>query len=185
MRVWLASASPRRRDLLRWAGIDVVGRPAPVDEAPLDGEDPAAMAERLARLKCAGPADEIVLAADTVVHLDGRSLGKPADPEEAHAMLRALAGRWHRVTTGVAIRTGSELHSFRVSTAVRFRALTDSAIARYVATGEPMDKAGAYGIQGVGGALVAEVNGCWTNVMGLPLERTLHALEQVCPSREG
>lgn len=177
MRIWLASGSPRRRQLLEWAGCTVVGHPEPVDEAWIDGEDPADAAERLARAKNVGPADEIVVSSDTVVHLQGRPFGKPTDAEDAQRMLAELSGRWHHVTTGVCIAQAGVRRSFRVTTDVRFRALSDVEIARYVATGEPMDKAGAYGIQGLGGALVAEVRGSWTNVMGLPLEATLHALE--------
>jgi septum formation protein len=177
MRVWLASASPRRRDLLTWAGIEVVGHPSPVDEQWIDGEDPAAAAERLAREKAIGPADELVLAADTVVHVDGTPLGKPVDSADAVRMLQMLSRRWHQVTTGVAMVRGGILGSFRVTTDVRFRELGDREIRRYVATGEPMDKAGAYGIQGQGGVLVDEVRGSWTNVMGLPVAETLAALE--------
>ncbi|MCA9570423.1 MAG: Maf family protein, partial [Myxococcales bacterium] len=116
-------------------------------------------------------------AADTVVHLEGRPYAKPDDDDDAARMLRELSGVWHHVTTGVAIARAGEVRSFRVTTDVRFRNLSDAEIARYVATGEPHDKAGAYGIQGLGGALVAEVRGDWTNVMGLPLEATLKALE--------
>lgn len=177
MRVWLASGSPRRRQLLSWAGLEVVGHPEPVDESWLDDESGDAAAERLARAKCVGPADEIVLSADTVVHREGcPPYGKPTDDADAARMLRELSGTWHQVTTGVAIRQADRLRSFRVTTDVRFRDLREEEIARYVATGEPHDKAGAYGIQGEGGALVAEVRGDWTNVMGLPLEATLAAL---------
>lgn len=177
MRVWLASGSPRRRQLLDWAGLEVVGHPAPVDESWLDGETGDDAAERLARAKCTGPAEELVLSADTVVHRpDAPPYGKPTDAADAARMLRELSGIWHQVTTGVAIRRGGELRSFRVTTEVRFRELTDAEIERYIATDEPYDKAGAYGIQGQGGGLIAEIRGDWTNVMGLPLEATLAAL---------
>jgi septum formation protein len=175
--VRLASASPRRRQLLEWAGVHVVVDPPDVDESWVPGEHPADAAERLARAKAlARPTPELTLAADTVVHLDGKPFGKPVDPDEAIAFLSALSGAWHEVTTGVALRSDDGTHSLRVSTAVRFRTLERDEIHRYVLTGEPMDKAGAYAIQGLGGALVAELRGSWTNVMGLPLEQTLAAL---------
>ena len=172
----LASGSPRRRQLLTWAGVVLEVRPSDVDEHWQAGEDPRDAAERLARSKCLGPPSRSVLSADTVVHLDGEPFGKPTDRADAVAMLKRLSGRWHFVTTGVALKTPGGQHSFRVTTDVRFRDLTDAEIHRYVATGEPDDKAGGYGIQGEGGALVAEVKGSWTNVMGLPLEATLAAL---------
>lgn len=174
--IWLASGSPRRRQLLEWAGYTVMVHPTDVDESWIDGEHPADAAERLARAKCTGPADHTVVAADTVVHLDDRPYGKPTDPTDARRMLGELQGRWHQVTTGVAVRRGGEVHSFRVTTRVRMRALDAAAIERYVASGETHDKAGAYAIQGVGGVLVAEVQGSWTNVMGLPVEATLEHL---------
>lgn len=174
--LWLASGSPRRRQLLEWAGYTVEVRPTDVDEAWIEGEHPADAAERLARAKCLGPSDRIVLAADTVVHLDTTPFGKPVDDDDARRMLRALAGRWHQVTTGVAVQHAGELRSLRVTTRVRMRALEPAAIERYVASGEPRDKAGAYAIQGIGGVLVAEVQGSWTNVMGLPMESTLELL---------
>jgi len=178
MSLILASGSPRRRQLLEWAGIALVVQPAHVDEHWVPGEDPAAAAERLARSKALGPDGRVLLAADTVVHFDDRPFGKPTDADNAAAMLAELSGRWHHVTTGVAIRsTSGALSSLRVTTDVRFRALPPAEIRRYVQTGEPLDKAGAYGIQGLGGALVAEVRGSWTNVMGLPLEATLGALQ--------
>lgn len=174
----LASASPRRRDLLGWAGLSFDVRPTDVDESWIPGEPPADAAERLARAKAeaaGGPA----LAADTVVHLDGRPFGKPEDDAEATGFLRALSGRWHQVTTGIAARgPDGAITSARVTTEVRFRALSDGEIAAYVQTGEPHDKAGAYGIQGIGGALVAELRGSWTNVMGLPVEETLALLRR-------
>ena len=177
MTLVLASGSPRRRQLLEWAGIALVVQPSDVDEHWVKDEDPAAAAERLARSKAIGPAGRVLLAADTVVHFDDKPFGKPTDPADAAAMLAELSGRWHHVTTGVALRsTTGVLSSLRVTTDVRIRSLPPAEIHRYVATGEPLDKAGAYGIQGLGGALVAEVRGSWTNVMGLPLEATLRAL---------
>jgi septum formation protein len=174
--IWLASGSPRRKQLLEWAGVEVVGHPSPVDEAWIEGESPEDAAERLAVAKCMGPEDAVVLSADTVVHLEGEPFGKPVDAADAVRMLGRLSGKWHGVTTGVCIRHAGQQKSFRVTTQVRFRTLSAADIERYVATGEPDDKAGAYGIQGIGGALVAEVRGSWTNVMGLPVEATLAAL---------
>jgi septum formation protein len=173
----LASGSPRRRQLLEWAGIALEVLPADVDEHWIPSESPVDAAERLARSKALGPAGRVILAADTVVHVGETPFGKPTDSADAVGMLSRLSGRWHGVTTGVAVRDlQGELHSFRVTTEVRMRALSAREIERYVDTGEPLDKAGAYGIQGLGGMLVAEVRGSWTNVMGLPLEATLEAL---------
>jgi septum formation protein len=175
--LWLASGSPRRRLLLEWAGWAVEAHSSNVPETRLSGEDPVAYARRLASDKVAtAPPDRLALAADTVVHLGDRVLDKPSDREEAAAHLRALSGRWHAVTTGVAVARGADRAVLHATTEVRFRSLPEHEIARYLATGEADDKAGAYGIQGQGGALVAEVRGSWTNVMGLPLEESLAAL---------
>ena len=119
----------------------------------------------------------MVLAADTVVALDGACLGKAADDEEACAMLSRLSGRGHAVHTAVVVQSGERSFSDVVTTSVRFRTLGSAEIERYVATGDPRDKAGAYGIQGAGGSLVAEVRGSYTNVVGLPLEQTLRILD--------
>ena len=176
----LASASPRRRELLRQAGLDPQVRPADIDETPLDGEDPVAHVVRLARAKaCAVPAaeDEVVLAADTVVIQDGAVLGKPRDEPDAAAMLRRLRGRTHTVVTGVAVAQRSRvIAETAVSTEVVFAAISDAAIAAYVATGEPADKAGAYAIQGGAAGFVTRINGSWTNVVGLPVVETLDLL---------
>jgi septum formation protein len=176
-RVVLASASPRRRMLLEAAGLPVEVRPAHVDESRVAGCAPVAHALGLARKKAlAVPADGLVVAADTVVHLGDDIFEKPAHRDEARAHLRALSGREHAVTTGVCVRRGSVEDAFTVTTRVRFRALTDDDIARYLATGEADDKAGAYGIQGLGMVLVAEVHGDFTNVVGLPVAATLAAI---------
>lgn len=177
--IWLASGSPRRRMLLEQAGLTVEVRPSHVDESREPGTDPVAHALQLARRKAIGPADRVVVAADTVVHLGDRIFDRSADRAEAAAYLRALSGAWHRVTTGVCVKLGADEDAFTVSTRVRFRILSDAEIARYLATGEADDKAGAYGIQGHGGALVAEVRGSYTNVVGLPLEETLAALARL------
>lgn len=176
-RVWLASGSPRRRALLEWVGFAVDVRPPDVDESHEPGLDPVAHARRLAERKAATAPDTVVaLAADTVVHRDGRIFDKPRDRDEARAHLHALSGGWHHVVTGVAVRRGDFVRSFTVSTDLRFRHLADAEIEAYLATGEADDKAGAYAIQGRGGTFVAEVHGSWTNVMGLPVEEVMAAL---------
>jgi septum formation protein len=169
MRLVLASGSPRRRELLGWFGhpFDVV---APeVDETPRADETPIDHVSRLALDKVRAVAGEIVVAADTTVDVDGDILGKPVDAAHAKVMLTRLSGRGHRVHTAVAVRRGSAIVHDVVTTEVRFVPLDDAAIAWYTSTGEPMGKAGAYAIQGAGGALVAEVRGSVSNVVGLPL----------------
>lgn len=176
-RLWLASGSPRRRALLEWVGFTVDVRPPDVDESHAPGLDPVTHAVQLAERKVAtAPGAVVALAADTVVHRDGRIFDKPRDRVEARAHLRTLSGRRHHVVTGVAVRRGDALSSFAVSTDLRFRALSEAEIDAYLATGEADDKAGAYAIQGRGGAFVAEVHGSWTNVMGLPMEEVLASL---------
>ncbi|HUP18847.1 MAG TPA: Maf family protein [Gemmatimonadota bacterium] len=187
----LASASPRRRQVLAQLGLEFEVRPAPEEvEEPWDGrEAPAEFACRLAATKAKAVAaarpEALVLAADTIVVLDAEVLGKPAGESGAREMLVRLAGREHTVFTGVAAAApggGSAGGAIAVgveSTDVRFRPLDRVEIAAYVATGEPLDKAGAYGIQGYGAALVEGINGCYFNVMGLPIRRALAALEDV------
>ncbi len=170
----LASASPRRRDLLRAVGFEPLVRPPEVDETPLAGEDPRRFVTRLARAKAGAvlPAagNLPVLAADTAVVLGGTILGKPADRDEAREMLAALSGRWHRVLTGVALAPpGGPMLGGLASTAVRFAELDPREIEAYLAGSEPWDKAGAYAIQGAAGWFVAEVRGSASNVIGLPL----------------
>lgn len=153
----------------------------PVDETPQEGEPPAVRVARLAEAKVRAaaarlrdlPSDAVVLGADTTVVLDGRSLDKPADPEEAASTLRLLSGRTHEVLTGVhLLRPASGATAAAVETTrVRLRGFSEEAIAWYVGTGEPLDKAGAYGIQGLGVLLVDGIEGSWSNVVGLPLER--------------
>lgn len=176
----LASASPRRRALLEAVGLTPTIDPADVDETPRALEAPLAYALRVATDKAKRRAHPVpVLAADTVVALDGAILGKSADPSEAKLMLERLSGRTHTVHTAVVVGAGAQLYSEVVSSLVRFRRLSLSEIDRYVLTGEPLDKAGAYGIQGAGGALVASVEGSYTNIVGLPLEETLRLLALV------
>ena len=183
-RLVLASASPRRRQLLEQLGLSVEVRPSDVDESALPGERPGAHVERLARAKveavAARETNALVIGGDTVVVLDGEILTKPADADDALAMLLRLQGREHRVETGVAVAaSGGGLVSAVVSAAVRFRPFDRSLAEAYVATGEPADKAGAYGIQGYGSALVEEVRGDYYAVMGLPVSRVVLLLEEL------
>lgn len=170
-RLVLASASPRRSELLGLLGVPFVVLPAHLDETPHPGEDPLDYVRRLASEKASavGDAGDVVLAADTTVVLDGEILGKPSSPEEAASMLRALSGRSHLVHTGVAARAAGRFVTASATTTVTFVALADDDVWWYVATGEPMDKAGAYAIQGAGGVFVASVEGSASNVVGLPL----------------
>jgi septum formation protein len=179
----LASASPRRRELLARFGIPFLVEPSDVEETL----DPslslpaavAALAVRKARAVADGRASGLVIGADTVVVLDEQVLGKPRDAADAAGMLRRLRGRTHEVITGVAVvdAAGRVERSAVVST-IRMRDVEDDEIAAYVATGEPLDKAGGYAVQGAGGALVEAVEGCYTNVVGLPLCETAALLER-------
>ena len=181
-RLVLASASPRRRQLLEDAGVSLEVDPAEVDEALLAGETPAEHVQRLALAKARAVAarhpTQIVLGADTEVVLKGVVFGKPADLDEAADMLRRLAGRWHEVLTGVALlRLQPEVRKvWFCRTRVRFRKLTDQTIRDYCARVNPLDKAGAYGIQEHGEMLVAEIDGPRSNVVGLPVEEVNAAL---------
>ncbi|MBZ5605852.1 MAG: Maf family protein [Acidobacteriia bacterium] len=180
-RLILASASPRRSELLRNAGFDFTVRARPVEEIRRPGEDPEQYARRLARSKAEASweaADEIVLAADTIVVLGDRVLEKPRDPEDARAMLRLLSGRTHTVITAICIRhAGGEMVDAE-STRVHFAELSDREIGDYVASGEPMDKAGAYGIQGLASKFVDRIEGCYFNVMGLPVALVCRRLKE-------
>jgi len=181
----LASASPRRRELLTLAGVPHRVQPSEIDELRAPGETPAGFAERAARDKARAvargcPAGSWVLGADTVVVADEEVLGKPRDRQDGRRMLQLLSGRTHRVITGVALvaaPTGRS-ESFATETAVTFRPLGEAWIEGYLDSGEPMDKAGAYGIQGLGGLLVAAIQGSYTNVVGLPLGETILLLER-------
>lgn len=181
-RLVLASQSPRRRELLEQLGIPLEVRPAHADEAVLPGEDARAYVLRVAREKARAVEGALVLAADTAVVLRGEVLGKPRDADDARRMLRALSGTVHEVLTGVCVRRsapalGIELDAV-VSTEVRFAPLSEAEIAWYVRTGEPLDKAGAYAIQGAGGAFVVRVDGSVSNVVGLPLAETADLLRR-------
>ena len=175
-RLVLASASPRRARLLEAMGLAFRVRAANIDESLRPGEDGAAAAERLARAKAlavAGTETLPVLAADTDVVLDGRILGKPGSADEAAAMLRSLSGRTHQVVSGVCLRTATGERFGVDRTDVTFVTLTDAEIAWYVKTGEPMDKAGGYHVDGAGSAFIRSVQGSPSNVAGLPVRLVL------------
>ncbi len=175
-RLVLASASPRRSELLELLGLRFSVRAASIDERPEAGEQPTEFVLRAARDKAlavarSGPPGVPVLGADTVVEVDGDLLGKPATPDEAAAMLRRLSGRVLRVHTGVALIIGGRCEGLVDTAAVRFRELDDATVRWYVDTGEPLDKAGAYAVQGAGGLLVVAVEGSPQTVIGLPVHR--------------
>ena len=186
----LASQSPRRRELLSEAGFELEILPADIDETRRDGESPVELVERLASEKAEAartaldhaPADGLLVAADTIVWMGSEALGKPADKTDAARMLRELSGRTHHVSTGVCVMRLSgdasalATATFVETTDVTFWDLTEAEILAYVATGEPMDKAGAYGIQGAGRVLVRGISGDYANVVGLPVSRLLREL---------
>jgi septum formation protein len=167
----LASRSPRRAEILRNAGIPFVVRPADVDEAPHDGELPRDYVMRIAaeKARAAAGASEIVLGADTTVVVDGEILGKPRDAADAARMLALLSGRRHEVLTGICLQSAARTARECAETSVWFMPLSRVDIEDYVASGEPMDKAGAYGIQGLASKFVERLDGCYFNVMGLPV----------------
>ena len=179
----LASASPRRRELLAQLAIPFTVIPANIDESPWPAEVPRAYTVRIAYAKAQHIAQQcptaVVLGADSVVVLEQQILGKPRDMAEARHMLSRLSGREHAVITGLAVLHQAQQFAGldAVRTLVRFRPLSASAIERYLATGEPLDKAGAYAIQGAAAAFVASRDGCYTNVVGLPLRRTTTLLQ--------
>ncbi len=180
-RVVLASASPRRRDLLTLIGIPHEVGPTDVDETLFPGEAPAAYVERLARAKALalGDPDAVAIGSDTTVVVDGDILAKPESAADAARMLRRLSGRSHVVLTGVAVAWRGRIVSGVEEVGVTFRALGDGEIAAYVATGEPMDKAGAYGIQGYGATIVTRVDGDYFAVMGLAVNRLVRLFEDL------
>lgn len=175
----LASASPRRRELLAQIGVRHRVQAADVDETLRSGEAAADYVLRLARAKAGAlPAGGLpVLGADTSVVVDGRVLGKPVDDADARAMLRCLSGREHQVLSAVALCHGARIEARLSVTRVWFRTVSDALVDRYVASGEPRDKAGGYGIQGLGGALVTRIDGSYTGVVGLPLAETVDLLQ--------
>jgi septum formation protein len=182
-RVVLASASPRRRQLLNLIGIAHEVRPANIDETMRPRETPRRHAERLAREKASAIArrdpDLITIGADTIVVVNRKVLGKPRDTDDAAQMLALLSGREHVVTTAVAVSRGKKLRSAVEEVRVKFRRLRDDEIEAYIATGEPMDKAGAYGIQGYGATIVERIEGDYFAVMGLPIVRLVGLLRDV------
>lgn len=180
--VVLASGSPRRRELLAQLGVVFTTASPDVDETPLPGEGPVGYVHRLAIAKAFAvdvPPGALVVAADTTVDLGGEILGKPVDPDDARTMLARLSARTHRVHTGVALRRGENLVSEVITTLVTFTPLTPALIDWYVSTGEPLDKAGAYAVQGAGGVLVQRVHGSVSNVVGLPLHAVARLAEQL------
>ncbi len=198
MRLVLASASPRRADLLRAAGFAFDTLVTDIDESVVAGESPAAYVRRLAREKSAAallraravpasPADSadspvdtvVVLGADTAVVVDGEILGKPADDHDAASMLRRLSGRRHEVMTGVSLRTAAEEVDRVEITSVQFTRMTDADIAWYVASGEGRDKAGAYAIQGLASRFIPRIDGSYSNVVGLPVASVAELLKAI------
>ena len=176
MKIVLASQSPRRRQLLGQMGLEFTTQSPEIDESAFHGRDARDLVETLSREKARWVArqqtpDTLVIGADTVVVLDGAILGKPRDGAEAEAMLAALSGRDHQVFTGVTLCQGDRILTQAEETQVTFRPLTGQEIRQYVSTGEPMDKAGAYGVQGLGGLLVEGIRGDYFNVVGLPVCR--------------
>ncbi len=186
MRLILASASPRRRDLLRNAGFDFEVRPGQIVEEIQPGELPEDFARRAAREKAMqiaalSPRGRLILGADTVVVIGGQTLGKPSDPQDAARMLRLLSGRTHQVHTGVClVRAPDGIEALRhETTLVTFRELDEEEIRQYVESGEPSDKAGAYAIQGLASKFVTRISGCHSNVVGLPIALVYEILKPV------
>jgi septum formation protein len=178
----LASASPRRHELLVAAAIPHIVRPASIDETRQPGEPPQAYVLRIAAEKAqavAAAPDDIVLAADTTVCVDGQVLLKPATTLEASEMLRALSGRQHIVLTGIALRRSARLVTDVSETTVWFDPISEDEIAAYIATGEPMDKAGAYAIQGYASRFARRIEGCYHNVVGLPVSLVYRHLKSL------
>ena len=186
MRLILASASPRRRDLLRNAGFDFEVRPSQIVEEIQPGELPEDFARRAAREKAlqiaaSSPRGGLVLGADTIVVIDGRTLGKPSDPQDATRMLRLLSGRTHQVHTGIClVRAPDSIEALKhETTLVTFRELDEEEIRQYVESGEPSGKAGAYAIQGLASKFVTRISGCYSNVVGLPIALVYEILKPV------
>ena len=174
MGIILASSSPRRRELMALITPDYTVRTSDVDERAIRAETPALLAQKLAAAKCRAVAEscpeDVVIGCDTVVDVDGAVFGKPADRDDARRMIRVLAGRGHLVHTGVC---------FAATTKVVFGALSDAEIEAYIATDDPYDKAGAYGVQNGAAKFVAGIEGCYFNVMGFPVSRVYNALKEL------
>jgi septum formation protein len=188
MRLILASQSPRRRELLGLFGIPFAVQVADIDET-MDLQkaafDEVARVSRCKALAIARDPEDVVIAADTIVVVEGQILGKPRDQEDAFRMLRQLSGRDHQVMTGVCVLRGEEERIFTEVTDLHFRDLTDSEIRRYIATGDPMDKAGSYGIQGGAALFCEKMAGDYYNVMGLPVCRLGQVLKELAPQIMG
>ena len=183
MKLYLASSSPRRKELLSLAGLDFTVKVSDVDESFSEGLKPNEVVELLSNRKAEAVkklvnSDSVVLAADTVVAFDNKILGKPKDEEDAFNMLKMLSGNTHNVYTGVCIAKGDEKVNYSVKSEVKFYELTDEEIREYIATHEPMDKAGAYGIQGKGSLLVEKIDGDYFNIVGLPIASVVRALKK-------
>ncbi|UUD65555.1 septum formation inhibitor Maf [Pseudomonas seleniipraecipitans] len=183
--LYLASASPRRRELLTQIGVPFLTQVVPIDETPQAGESPATYVERLARAKAAAVLSilperdgAVVLGSDTAVVLDGRILGKPVDRADALATLAALSAREHQVLTAVALISETRAAARVVTSTVRFKPLSQTQIEAYWATGEPRDKAGSYGIQGLAAVFVSQMQGSYSAVVGLPLCETAELLAE-------
>jgi septum formation protein len=177
----LASQSPRRAEILRQAGMPFTVRAAEIDESPLEAERPGPYVRRLAHAKALAidsMPDEIVLAADTTVVAHGELLAKPQDEADARRMLLMISGRRHEVLTGICLRRGDQVMTDHASTAVWFAPLTPHEIEDYIASCEPMDKAGAYAIQGLASKFVERIDGCYFNVMGLPVAMVYRHLRE-------
>ena len=183
-RIYLASRSPRRAELLQQIGVDFIVLPADIDESVYNAESATDYVQRLAWQKAEACVqglqvlDMPVLAADTTVCVEGAILGKPEDDDEAYAMLAAMSGRWHEVHTAIALADSQGLELALSTTRVKMGELTPELIAAYVASGEPRDKAGAYGIQRLGGTLIERIEGSYSGVMGLPLFETARLLRK-------
>lgn len=185
MKIVLASKSPRRQELLKVIGIDnfeII--PALGEESGNGAKEPSDIAKNVAKgkaaeVRCRCGDDDIIIAADTLVFLDGKVLGKPKSEKEAADMLRSLSGRVHSVYTGISVMRGDREITDSVKTDVYFREITDDEIASYIKSGEPMDKAGAYGAQGLGSLFVERIDGDFFNVMGLPLCRLYGILKEI------
>lgn len=187
VKIYLASRSPRRGELLRQIGVDFVVLPSDIDESVLPGEAPEHYVLRLAREKAEACMRRVIqdgltpmpiLAADTTVCADGEILGKPENDADACAMLRSMADRWHSVHTGIALAWDGKVETMLSSTQVEMAPLTNEEIAAYIASGEPHDKAGSYGIQGLAGAFIRRIEGSFTGVMGLPVYETAQLLKK-------
>jgi septum formation protein len=184
MQLILASASPRRQELLKLFGLPFTVRVADIDETMDPGLPPFDEVGRVSRAKALaipGEADDIIIAADTIVVCEGKTLGKPRDEAHAKEMLRLLSGRDHQVMTGCTVLRGNQCETFTEVTDIHFRDLSETEIARYVASGEPMDKAGSYGIQGGAALFCTHMVGDYYNVMGLPVCRLGMVLRQMAP----